>query len=868
MKKVSFLILFFLSSPVFANSEITVDGQTAAGHVIYDESTKIKQREGMSFAGSGVSVADSGGKTVVTISDSAPINATYITQTSNSTLTNEQALASLSTGILKNTTTTGVVSIAVAGTDYQSPITPAALTKTDDTNVTLALGGTPTTALLQATSITAGWTGTLAAARLNSSVVQSIVNDTNVTGSIAAQALTLGWTGQLAISRGGTGQSTATAAFDALSPMTTLGDIIYGGTSGTGTRLAGNTTTTKKFLRQTGDGAASAAPAWDTLVDGDIPDTLTISTISNLTTNGFVKTGGGTGALSIDTSTYLTSATGVSSITGTANQVIASASVGAVTLSTPQDIATTSTPQFARLGLGQVADATRLLISSDAQIATLYGSAASDGDLTLYSTSNATKGNIFFGTSTYDEVNNRLGIRTASPSYSLHIVGATNEARAVNSTLTSNANGCAAIYGTLSDTTVTADGGFSRAGIVADYTAIPATASNRDGHGLLGIARTAVGGSVNTGTIYGLRFTAQNRGTATATGLIGTYAYPYSDSTGTTTTASGFKTSLWIIGGGTFTTWNGMLFDTQSVSGTITNLRGIQMQDYTQGTNNTLIGVGTLTTGDWGLYINSTKNNYLAGILGIGVSPTSKLHLGGNETKSAPTTTGAWLGVNAATLTDSSTAASGTVATGTFVAFAQPTYAASNTSVTVTDAANLYIANAPAAGTNTTLTNSWAEWIDAGNVRWDGFMGVYNGITTVSNGVPSELATIDSTGLTDNVAASTLYAVPASGAGMYRVSAYVVLTTAASVSSTLPNVQIIYTDVDSNTSVTIDATPVLGVAGTGQTGALTANTVGTVDAGVIPIYVKASTTIQYKTVNYASTAAGMTYALHIKLEAL
>lgn len=41
----------------------------------------------------------------------------------------------------------------------------AALTKTDDTNVTLTLGGSPTTALLAATSITAGWTGQLSVAR-------------------------------------------------------------------------------------------------------------------------------------------------------------------------------------------------------------------------------------------------------------------------------------------------------------------------------------------------------------------------------------------------------------------------------------------------------------------------------------------------------------------------------------------------------------------------------------------------------------------------------------------------------------------------------------------------------------------------------
>ena len=46
--------------------------------------------------------------------------------------------------------------------------------------------------------------------------------------------------------------------------------------------------------------------------------------------------------------------TGVSSITGTANQIIASASTGAVTLSLPQNIATTSNVRFSSLGLGGV----------------------------------------------------------------------------------------------------------------------------------------------------------------------------------------------------------------------------------------------------------------------------------------------------------------------------------------------------------------------------------------------------------------------------------------------------------------------------------------------------------------------------------
>lgn len=48
----------------------------------------------------------------------APTDATYIVQTANGDLSAEQALGALATGILKNETTTGVLSIAAAGTDY------------------------------------------------------------------------------------------------------------------------------------------------------------------------------------------------------------------------------------------------------------------------------------------------------------------------------------------------------------------------------------------------------------------------------------------------------------------------------------------------------------------------------------------------------------------------------------------------------------------------------------------------------------------------------------------------------------------------------------------------------------------------------
>lgn len=66
---------------------------------------------------------------------------------------------------LSQTGTGAVSSAPVWSTISGSDITGAALTKTDDTNVTLTLGGTPATALLRATSITAGWTGTLSVTR-------------------------------------------------------------------------------------------------------------------------------------------------------------------------------------------------------------------------------------------------------------------------------------------------------------------------------------------------------------------------------------------------------------------------------------------------------------------------------------------------------------------------------------------------------------------------------------------------------------------------------------------------------------------------------------------------------------------------------
>ena len=70
---------------------------TAAGRALVDDANATAQRATLS---------------------AAPVGAKYIVQTANSELSAEQALGALATGILKNTTTTGVLSIAAAGTDY------------------------------------------------------------------------------------------------------------------------------------------------------------------------------------------------------------------------------------------------------------------------------------------------------------------------------------------------------------------------------------------------------------------------------------------------------------------------------------------------------------------------------------------------------------------------------------------------------------------------------------------------------------------------------------------------------------------------------------------------------------------------------
>lgn len=75
------------------------------------------------------------------------------------------------------------------------------------------------------------------------------------------------------ITQGGTGQNTQAEAFNAISPASTLGDLLISNqsTNDSWKALGGNTTTTAKFLSQTGTGTASADPTWEAISAGDVP---------------------------------------------------------------------------------------------------------------------------------------------------------------------------------------------------------------------------------------------------------------------------------------------------------------------------------------------------------------------------------------------------------------------------------------------------------------------------------------------------------------------------------------------------------------------------------------------------------------------
>jgi hypothetical protein len=285
------------------------------------------------------------------------------------------------TGILKVITTNAGEGVTMSGTlSVTGHVTLEGVTSTGATGSgTLVFGTspsltTPTLGAATATSvnkmaITAPATSsTLAVAdgktfTVNNTITLAGTDSTTITlpattGTVALnnQTFFIGST-SIAINRATASQSlTGITSIDGYAAglaggnaTTLLGALPYQSAANTTTLLSPNTTATKNFLTQTGNGTNGAAPSWDTLVAGDIP-------AFNL----------GTTSITFNRASATQSLTGITSIDGYAAGLTGGA-IGSIPYQSAVNTTlfvtgnTTTTPQFVTsTGTGSVAQAPTL----------------------------------------------------------------------------------------------------------------------------------------------------------------------------------------------------------------------------------------------------------------------------------------------------------------------------------------------------------------------------------------------------------------------------------------------------------------------------------------------------------------------------
>jgi hypothetical protein len=156
--------------------------------------------------------------------------------------------------------------------------TPAALTKTDDTNVTITLGGTPSTALLQATSLTMGWTGQLGLTRGGSNASLT-ANDGGIVYSTASAMAILAGTAtanQVLLSGSSTTPAWSTASYPA---TTTINQLLYSSSANT---IAGLATANNGILVTSAGGVPS--------IGNTVGAGLTMPSVTFNSTSGIIGT--------------------------------------------------------------------------------------------------------------------------------------------------------------------------------------------------------------------------------------------------------------------------------------------------------------------------------------------------------------------------------------------------------------------------------------------------------------------------------------------------------------------------------------------------------------------------------------------------
>jgi hypothetical protein len=167
---------------------------------------------------------------------------------------------------------------------------------------------------------------------------KSLIMDASAT-NVEWNAVALNQSGAVSGALGATNGGTGLSSY-------VLGDTIYSSAANTLIALPGNTTTTKKFLTQTGTGAVSAAPVWGTVDGADVTGNITgqAGSVANSLTLGTYLTGGSfNGSAPITATVDATSANTASKVV--ARDASGNFSAGTITaaLSGNATTATTST---------------------------------------------------------------------------------------------------------------------------------------------------------------------------------------------------------------------------------------------------------------------------------------------------------------------------------------------------------------------------------------------------------------------------------------------------------------------------------------------------------------------------------------------
>lgn len=209
-------------------------------------------------------------------------NNVYSTSTFADTYTASNLLYSNGANTVTGLATANTGVLTTDGSGVPSITARAALTKTDDTNITLTLGGTPTTALLAATSITAGWAGTLSTTRGGTGTSAPTAHTLPVAeGASAFTFLGPLTNGQLLI--GSTGADPVPAAVTAgggISITNAAGSITISATGG-GFPWTNVTGTSQSMATDNGYIANNAS-----LVTLTLPTTAAIGTVQSVAGNG------------------------------------------------------------------------------------------------------------------------------------------------------------------------------------------------------------------------------------------------------------------------------------------------------------------------------------------------------------------------------------------------------------------------------------------------------------------------------------------------------------------------------------------------------------------------------------------------------